>query len=562
MANKSLFKSAAPSMPPNVFPTDTVNEAGGAAYSFTNEHAFLQYLLTGCLSNTYYATDEEQLKKVIELAGKCSLEFVAKAATYARERGYMKDMPALALTYLAAKKSPLLSKVFPRVVDSPKMVRNFVQMIRSGALGRKSLGSAPKRRVEDYLNGLSDEQLFRADVGTAPSIPDIIKMVHPHPKTPEREALYGYLLGLPSKEAVVGKTRTLKDGKVIEVKGFDRSKLVGIALEYEAFKTALLAASTDAEKNRLEPPNVPFLMLTALPLTEQHWKRIAERATWQQVRMNLNTFARHGVFQDEQLTQKLALKIQNPEEIRRAKVFPYQLFTAFSYVDETVPMALKLSLQSAADIAIDNVPTVEGYVVVCPDVSGSMRSPVTGVRSGSTSKVTCIDVAALVAASILRKNPLAEILPFEGDVVDIKRLGLNPRDSVMTNAQKLASVGGGSTECSAPLRLLNARRARVDAVVFVSDNESWVQPHRPAYGWSGRTGATSMMGEWTALQDRNPKAKMVCIDIQANASTQAHARKDILNIGGFSDAVFDVLAAFLNGDNNPSLVDVVNKIEL
>jgi len=31
--------------------------------------------------------------------------------------------------------------------------------------------------------------------------------------------------------------------------------------------------------------------------------------------------------------------------------------------------------------------------------------------------VQCIDVAALVAASILRKNPSAEVLPFEQDVV-------------------------------------------------------------------------------------------------------------------------------------------------
>ena len=44
----------------------------------------------------------------------------------------------------------------------------------------------------------------------------------------------------------------------------------------------------------------------------------------------------------------------------------------------------------------------------------------------------------------------------------------------MTNAAKLASIGGGGTNCSAPLAQLNAERAKVDLVVFVSDNESWV----------------------------------------------------------------------------------------
>ena len=53
---------------------------------------------------------------------------------------------------------------------------------------------------------------------------------------------------------------------------------------------------------------------------------------------------------------------------------------------------------------------------MCPDVSGSMHSPVTGFRKGATTAVRCIDVAALVAAAVLRKNPDAEVIPFEDEV--------------------------------------------------------------------------------------------------------------------------------------------------
>ena len=96
------------------------------------------------------------------------------------------------------------------------------------------------------------------------------------------------------------------------------------------------------------------------------------------------------------------------------------------------------------ELAITNVPAIEGRVVVCPDVSGSMASPVTGHRTGATTSVRRIDVAALVATSIMPKNPSATVLPFEQDVV---KVDLNSRDSVMTNAQKLASIcGGGPTE--------------------------------------------------------------------------------------------------------------------
>ena len=86
-----------------------------------------------------------------------------------------------------------------------------------------------------------------------------------------------------------------------------------------------------------------------------------------------------------------------------------------------------------------------------------MSSPVTGHRVGATTAVRCIDVAALVAASILRQNPQAEVMPFESDVVKVR---LNARDSVMTNAQKLAAIGGGGTNCSAPLAWLNQNRPK------------------------------------------------------------------------------------------------------
>jgi 60 kDa SS-A/Ro ribonucleoprotein len=54
------------------------------------------------------------------------------------------------------------------------------------------------------------------------------------------------------------------------------------------------------------------------------------------------------------------------------------------------------ALQEAMEIAIENVPLIDGTVFLCPDVSGSMASPLTGHRAGATSAVRCIDVAALV----------------------------------------------------------------------------------------------------------------------------------------------------------------------
>ena len=158
------------------------------------------------------------------------------------------------------------------------------------------------------------------------------------------------------------------------------------------------------------------------------------------------------------------------------------------------------------ELAIANVPHIDGKVYVCPDVSGSMRSPITGHRKGATTAVRCADAAALVTAAIVRRNPTAEVLPFEQSVV---ALHLSPRDSVMTNAERLASVGGGGTCVSAPLAQLNARKAKGDVVVIVSDNQSWVD----AAGARG----TATLREWNAFRSRNRQARLVLIDLQPDA---------------------------------------------
>lgn len=518
MANKTLFKSLVGKLIPAA---DARNAHGAPAYALTPKQALAQYAATGCLGATFYAGAEEQLAKVLELCARVEPEFVAKTAVYARERGLMKDTPALLLAFLASKDVRLLADAFPRVVDSGRMLRNFVQIVRSGVAGRKSLGSAPKRLMREWLEARDPSALFRASVGQSPSFADVVRMVHPKPRDPEREALYGYLVG----------------------RAHDASALPALVREFEAFKAG----------DRAAVPDVPFRMLTALDLGTAEWTAIARRAPWQTTRMNLNTFARHGVFEQPGMTELVTRRLADPEQVRKARVFPYQLMVAYATADARVPAAVRDALQDALEVAISNVPAVDGKVYVFPDVSGSMRSPVTGHRKGSTTAVRCVDVAALVAAAVLRRNPQTEVVPFEEDVVE--GLRLNPRDSVMTNAQKLAAVGGGGTNCSAPLRLLNERGAVGDLVIYVSDNESWVD----ARGGRG----TATMREWSAFKRRNPRARMVCVDVQPYGTAQAAESSDVLNVGGFSDQVFELVADFAGGRLGPDhWVGVIEQVAL
>ncbi len=519
MSNKNLFSNKSVSSKVTKAP-DTINNAGGVAYNLSDQAALAQLAMTGCFNGTYYVSDKEQLQKTLELANKLDPKFVAKLAVYAREKGLMKDASAVLAAVVAGKDPELLSKIFSRVIDSPKMLRNFVQIIRSGATGRKSLGTSPKRLIQKYLESLTDEQLFKANVGNDPSLQDIIKLTHPKPSNKKRSALYGYLLG----------------------KEFNKKDLCSVANRFEDFKKNLTG----------EIPDVPFQMLTALPLKEEHWKKIASNATWNQIRMNLNAFARHNVLKDTGLVSELAAKLMDKELVKKAKVFPYQLFTAFLNIDSTVPVELSIALQKAAEHALENIPEFSGKVYVMVDTSGSMSYSVTGNRGSATSKMRNIDVASLIAAAIMRKNPNTEVVPFDTSVHTHK---LNPMDSIMTNAKILSGFGGGGTNCSEALDYVNRKAGKGDLVIYVSDNESFIDPQNYR--------STALMNEWNIFKKRNPSAKLVCIDISPNTTTQAHDRSDILNCGGFSDQTFEVIAHFVEMGNDKDLwVKTIESIKL
>jgi 60 kDa SS-A/Ro ribonucleoprotein len=529
MSSKTMFQSAARQAPP----TTSVNHEGAPAYQLDARTALAQLAATGCFGSTFYVSGDEQLDLILEHAAKCSPEFVAKVAVYARQKGFMKDTPAVLLAHLAGRPNgegmAALRAAFPKVIDNGKMVRNFVQVIRSGKMGRKSLGTAPKKLVLEWLKGRSGMSLFRDSVGNDPSLADVIKMVHPKPVDDERKALYGYLLGKEHKAELLPKP----------------------IQAFEAWKRGETGG---------EVPNVPSRMLQGLPLGTKEWTEIARNARWQETRMNLASFQRHDVFKDPEMIKLVSDRLRDPAEVSGAKAFPYQLMAAWKATAD-VPAEIQNALQDAMELSVDNVPTISGNIVICPDVSGSMQSPVTGRRKGATTAVRCIDVAGLVAAALLRKNESAQIIPFETGVVQLR---LNPRDTVMTLANQLASVGGGGTNCSAPLALLNAAQAKVDAVIYVSDNESWrsgyaYSPGPFTYGYPA--GRAAMMDEWMKLKARNPKAKLVCIDLTPNIHKQVVDRPDIMNVGGFSDAVFDVLAQFL-GNEAQNWTDVIDATQL
>jgi 60 kDa SS-A/Ro ribonucleoprotein len=517
--NKNLFSPNAP---------DTVNEAGGAAYTLPPKAALAQLACTGTFADTFYVRAEDQLDKVLELAKEVDASFIARLAVYARKNGKMKDMPAVLVALLVCQGSDYADRIFHQVIDNGRMLRNFVQAMRSGRLGRRSLGSRAKRLVREWFEKQSPEYIFKQSVGNDPSMADVIKMAHPRPATPDRKALYGYLIG----------------------KEHNVEHLPLLVRQFEAFKAGA----------EMEPdvPDVPFQMVDSLPLTKKHWMALFDRGGYQFCRMNLNTALRHGLMDSELFVAGLAEKLRDPANVRAAKQMPYQFLAAYlaaskqvdvvdaifggSALPKSMPRAIIDALHDAMEVAVENVPTLPGHVVVAVDCSGSMQNPVTGDRGTATSSMRYVDVAGLFAAAVVRKNPATRVALFDSDAMWAE---VEPRDTVLTTARNLAR-NGGATNCSAPLDLVNRQAVQCDLFIMISDDQSWVDTC-PNYFHAGAF--KSSVDEWRKLKKANPGARMVRINIAPGQTSQLKADRDVLLVGGFSDAVFDAVASFRENQN-------------
>lgn len=287
-----------------------------------------------------------------------------------------------------------------------------------------------------------------------------------------------------------------------------------------------------------------------MQLPPEAWAAIAMNSRWHAVKKNLVRFARLGVYDVPGATEALAGILRDEVTKPGVMAMPYDVLSAWTEIRDKpeIPMEIKLALQDALDKIVQNVPVMKDTAVFV-DLSGSMKAPVSGQRAVS-SKLSCRDVAATMAACILARNPKTAVFGFH-TTVEIPVL--NPRDSVMTNVEKIQALPDGGTDCASTILFLRENAKNFENVIIFSDNESWFVNRIQQYWGAERvaTGGSSLMQEWEQYRRGHPERRLVVCDLTPTGDSQAIDRPDILNVGGFSDVVFSLIGEFFAGQLGP-----------
>jgi 60 kDa SS-A/Ro ribonucleoprotein len=507
------------------------NYEGFPTFYRSLEEQTLQVLTTGVWEHTFYADQTTLAREALDVIGQMVAkdpELLARMIVYARNDGLLRTVPIAALVALSHADSGSFARAFPRVIRTPNDLKDFVATARKGDL-RAGLGRAVKRAVNDWLNGLTEYHAIKyGSRGGDMSLRDVLRITHPQPKDARTDALFHYLVhGLTEESAARIRER------LPQVWAFEQLKR---------------AEDPTERRRRIVEGRLPYEVVVGATAPDTAlWSELMRQMPYMALLRHVNTLARAGVLADGEAAQYVAGWLTSPTAVAKSMVLPFRFFIARKTLVEAVPSRVHEAIEEALELSFANVPRLPGRVCIAPDVSGSMSC---GFVSGR-GQARYIDIAAIFAAACLRMSQDAMVLPFEDRVVPVR---LSPRDTLMTTAEKLASIGGGGTAVGAPISQLLRERVKVDTFIGITDGEDW------CYCGSGdERGFLNAWRKYKASVNRDAKAFLLTLAPYRHAVAPPN-EPDVWFIYGWSDAVLPFIARTLRGEQTQ--LDVVRAISL
>lgn len=184
---------------------------------------------------------------------------------------------------------------------------------------------------------------------------------------------------------------------------------------------------------------------------------------------SLVSYHKNGVFTDEN-TEILVARLTDPEEIARSKVLPFRYYSAYRefprcHSDNTYKISD--ALLTAMDLAIENVPTVDGTTCVLVDVSGSM----TWGMVSSLSAVSFSDVALLLGG-ITYKKGMGDFFTFASEPRHVDISNRVPLFDMLKFAKQMGNFGGG-TDLQKALDYIENKGVPYDNLVILTDSDCY-----------------------------------------------------------------------------------------
>lgn len=263
------------------------------------------------------------------------------------------------------------------------------------------------------------------------------------------------------------------------------------------------------------------------------WEGLIDRNSlgYQATLKNLRNILESGVSQSH--IEKISAYLV--ENVCKSKSLPFEFWTAYQAIAPFNNQTLKTAISKAMDYSVQNVPKLGDKVWVIVDTSGSM--------SGRAADTACFFAAVIAKAHENCQNFALTMFDSNARNVDLE---LN--NSILGNFQYLSRlVGGGSTNFEAALNMEKTLGFNPDIVFVLTDNE--INRFGDNYGWGSNNSDT-------AVKKAAPGALKFVINMESSTTTPLPERLGWHALAGWSEKIFDYIAALKKGTNIIKLMSV------
>ena len=482
---------------------DTVNAEGFSAWTPTDTTLLEQLAMTGTLGNSFYANAKVAAADAVKLLERSDAADLAAAIVRGRNEGFIRAFPILGLVYLSMKDAALFRDTFNKVILTGNDLVDFIEVAKTV----RGLGRSVKTAISGWI--MKNTTVYYAQKYRK-QIADAIRLS----RFKGEDSIYSYILTAYAN-----------------VKGNSAEKLEKAYAEYpdlaahRNFVTAVDAGELRKAEAILRERNVDVNSLTALygKFDKGLWAAVAARSPVMRFVKYLAKFIREGVLTDEMLKAKV-----NVESLKKAKVFPFRLYTAYRAVSRELERKDRKVLAHLAEVMDDYARTYDWSAfsdakwVVAPDVSGSMCSPI-----GESSVLSYAAVSAMFVGFFTKGLRNVTVLPWD---TQVRAYGVAASEPVMVHIDAITSMVEGGTYMETGVKHMIRNRIETDYAVFLTDTEEygsgWLAAWKDYHRWYPKAVAFVLRGD-SYMTSPIPEAEA--------------AELNVYQIFGWNDSVIDYM---------------------
>ncbi|SEG70413.1 TROVE domain-containing protein [Actinacidiphila yanglinensis] len=452
----------------------TTTYEGGAAFSRdAKSDLFLLAAASMVGEDTFYesaADRDSRFRQLVHAVTRTDPDWVARFVPYLRG-----EMNMRSAAVVVAAESALARRAGTDVVPSVS-VRKLVDsaLLRAdepaeflaywkARTGKATLPGGVQRGLGDAVTRLYTEQAALKYDGAAAAwrMADVVALAKPRPAGPWQADLFDYLADRRWKRDVVRVTARLP------VLTAYRAAMAMPVAERRAYFLA--------DPARLGAAGMTWEQLASLgAMDAAAWSAIAPRMGLMALTRNLRNFDEAGVPDD--VAERLAARLADPEQVRRSRQFPYRFLSAYRAAPS---LRWGAALERALLASTGNIPALPGRTLVLVDTSASMRRAISG-----RSQVRHVDVGALFAVALAARGCDVDLVGFASGVFSHR---LRRGGSVLRQADEFCARVGEVGHGTETVTALKTAYRRHDRVVLFSDMQAFAYPGTGAHGLSVST---------------------------------------------------------------------------